>query len=192
VARGPRGISFERRIDGTRYFVKVAADRELTIESTGPHAQRFRAASDGLSLLVLLSPEPPRAPDLAAAALLYHGCPYLWGGRSFLGLDCSGLVQEAFRDLDIAVPRDTDMQRDAIGTTVVPDGIPDLRRDDLIFIPGHVMIYAGNGDVVHAYGGGMKVQRDRLSALMQAQDWSFADLAVRRLSGGAVVKRGGG
>ena len=67
---------------------------------------------------ICLSPTPPRSPDLVAAAALYLGCPYLWGGRSFLGLDCSGLVQQAFRDLGIAVPRDTDMQRDAIGEPV--------------------------------------------------------------------------
>ena len=65
-----------------------------------------------------LSAEPPRSPDLAAAAALYLGCPYLWAGRSFLGIDCSGLVQEAFRDLGVAVPRDTDMQRETIGAAV--------------------------------------------------------------------------
>src|SRR5579862_7650776 len=66
-----------------------------------------------------LSAELPRSPDLAAAASLYLGCPYLWGGRSLLGIDCSGLVQEAFRDLGTAVPRDTDMQCETIGTPVV-------------------------------------------------------------------------
>ena len=63
-----------------------------------------------------LSAVPPRSADLTAAASLYLGCPYLWGGRSFLGLDCSGLVQQAFRDLGIAVPRDTDMQRERSAT----------------------------------------------------------------------------
>ena len=55
---------------------------------------------------------PPRSADFVAAAELYLGCPYLWGGKSFLGIDCSGLVQKAFRDLGIAVLRDTDMQRE--------------------------------------------------------------------------------
>ena len=49
--------------------------------------------------LACLSREPPRSPDIAAAAALYLGVPYLWGGKSFLGIDCSGLVQNAFRDI---------------------------------------------------------------------------------------------
>ena len=65
-----------------------------------------------------LAAAPPRSPDLVAAAELYLGCPYRWGGRSFLGIDCSGLVQNAFRDLGITVLRDTDMQRDTIGEPV--------------------------------------------------------------------------
>ena len=127
-----------------------------------------------------LGAEPPRSPDLAAAASLYLGCPYLWAGRSFLGLDCSGLVQEAFRDLDIAVPRDTDMQREAIGRPAVISDIAALRRDDLIYVPGHVMICTGNGEIVHAYGDGMRVRRDSLAEIMRTQGWTLADLTVRR------------
>jgi cell wall-associated NlpC family hydrolase len=112
--------------------------------------------------------------------MLYLGCPYRWAGRSFLGLDCSGLVQEAFRDLGIAVPRDTDMQRDAIGAAVAVARLADLRRNDLIFIPGHVMIHAGNGVVIHAYGGDMTVRRDRLAELMKANGWRLSGFAVRR------------
>ena len=127
-----------------------------------------------------LSIEPPRSPDLAAAAALYMGCPYLWAGRSFLGIDCSGLVQEAFRDLGVAVPRDTDMQRETIGAAVTAARLSDLRRDDLIYIPGHVMIYAGKGTVVHASGNAMTVRRDRFAAVMKSWRYSFADLTVRR------------
>jgi cell wall-associated NlpC family hydrolase len=127
-----------------------------------------------------LSIEPPRSPDLAAAAALYIGCPYLWAGRSFLGLDCSGLVQEAFRDLGIVVLRDTDMQRDTIGAAVSVARIVDLRRNDLIFMPGHVMICAGKGTVIHASGGDMTVRRDKLGELLRKNRWSLADFVVRR------------
>jgi len=127
-----------------------------------------------------LSPEPPRSPDLAAAATLYLGCPYLWAGRSFLGIDCSGLVQEAFRDLGQAVPRDTDMQRDAIGSAATIRREAQLRRNDLIYVPGHVMICAGEDTVIHAYGGDMRVRTDEFTALMTANGWTFADLIVRR------------
>ena len=131
----------------------------------------------GFVPLSCLSPDPPRSPDFVTAAALYLGAPYLWGGRSFLGLDCSGLVQQAFRDLGIAVPRDTDMQRDTIGT---PASADDLRRGDLIYIPGHVMIYAGDGGVIQASGAGMAVRRDKLADLVKAWGLDPAKFAVRR------------
>jgi cell wall-associated NlpC family hydrolase len=134
----------------------------------------------GFSPASCLAETPPRSADLAAAALLYLGCPYLWGGRSFLGLDCSGLVQQAFRDLGIAVPRDTDMQRERVGKPVTAGKTADLRRNDLIFMPGHVMIYAGKGAVIHAYGGGMAVRHDKLADLLKSNGWDFASFSVRR------------
>lgn len=127
-----------------------------------------------------VSAEPPRSPDLAAAAALYLGCPYLWAGRSFLGIDCSGLVQEAFRDLGIAVPRDTDMQREMIGVPIVVLRDTDVYRNDLIYIPGHVMICAGKGNVIHASGAEMMVRHDNLADLMRRWGCGFGDLKVRR------------
>jgi cell wall-associated NlpC family hydrolase len=127
-----------------------------------------------------LSQQAPRSADLAAAAALYLGCPYLWAGRSFLGIDCSGLVQEAFRDLAVAVPRDTDMQRETVGDAITIDRIGDLQRNDLIYIPGHVMIATGRGRVIHASGDGMAVRRDNLAVLLRRWGYTMAALTVRR------------
>jgi NlpC/P60 family protein/dipeptidyl peptidase-like protein len=127
-----------------------------------------------------LSREPPRSASLVAAASLYLGVPYLWGGKSFLGLDCSGLVQSAFRDLGIAVPRDTDMQQEAIGSAVLIEWAGDLRPGDLLFLPGHVMIYAGDGAVIHADGVSMRVRRDNLAALLHERNLDLASFVVRR------------
>jgi len=143
-------------------------------------AAYVRLDSSGFMPESCLSTAPPWSADLAAAAMLYLGCPYLWAGRSFLGLDCSGLVQEAFRDLGVAVLRDTDLQRDAIGEAAAVARRADLRRNDLIFMPGHVMIYAGKGTVIHAYGGDMTVREDKLAELMKANGWGFSGFAVRR------------
>jgi cell wall-associated NlpC family hydrolase len=143
-------------------------------------AAYVRLDSSGFMPESCLSTAPPWSADLAAAAMLYLGCPYLWAGRSFLGLDCSGLVQEAFRDLGVAVPRDTDLQRDAIGEAAAVARRADLRRNDLIFMPGHVMIYSGKGTVIHAYGGDMTVRQDKLAELMKANGWGFSGFAVRR------------
>ena len=127
-----------------------------------------------------LSQAPPRSPDIAAAAMLYLGCPYLWGGRSFLGLDCSGLVQCAFQDLGVAVPRDTDLQERAIGDSVVAGAVGDLRRGDLLYLPGHVLIYAGDGAMIHADGASMMVRCDKFAALMRERALQFASFVVRR------------
>jgi len=130
--------------------------------------------------LACLSPRPPRSPDITTAASLYLGCPYLWGGRSWLGLDCSGLVQSAFRDLALTVPRDTDMQQGTIGKRVPIGCDADLRRGDLLYLPGHVLIYAGGGAVIHADGASMMVRRDGLPGLMRERGLDFARFSVRR------------
>ena len=143
--------------------------------------------------LACLSEQPPASPDLVAAAALYLGCPYLWGGKSFLGIDCSGLVQNAYRDLGVLVLRDTDMQRDTIGETVPARSEGDLRRGDLLYIPGHVLIYAGDGDVIHADGASMMVRRDDLAELMQARELHWSGFTVRREpAAGAVTPAGAG
>ena len=130
--------------------------------------------------LACLSEEPPRSRDMVSAAMLYFGCPYLWGGRSFLGIDCSGLVQAAFRDIGVTVLRDTDMQRDTIGEPQAITDAAGLLRGDLIYLPGHVMIYAGDGEVIHADGATMTVRRDNLAELMRGRGWDFAGFTVRR------------
>jgi cell wall-associated NlpC family hydrolase len=127
-----------------------------------------------------LSPHPPRSSDIVDAAALYLGCPYLWGGRSWLGIDCSGLVQNAFRDIPVSVQRDTDMQRDTIGDRVPVGGDADLRRGDLLYLPGHVLIYAGDGAVIHADGASMMVRRDDLARLMRERGLDFVRFVVRR------------
>ena len=130
--------------------------------------------------LACLSPQPPRSADIAAAAALYFGCPYLWGGRSWLGIDCSGLVQSALRDIAVTVPRDTDMQEGTIGERVAVGRAADLRRGDLLYLPGHVLIYAGGGTVIHADGASMMVRRDGLAGLMRERGLDFAGFVVRR------------
>lgn len=161
-----------------RHSAVVVAETGLVTRGT-----EYVRLDTGLCLpLACLSAQRPRSPDIVAAATLYLGCPYLWGGRSWLGLDCSGLVQSAFCDIGITVLRDTDMQHDTIGDTL-PVGEPaDLRRGDLLYLPGHVLIYAGDGTVIHADGAGMMVRRDELGAWMRACGCGLERLTVRRPS----------
>jgi len=162
----------------------------VTIAETGlvtRGTEYARLDRGGFLPLSCLSPTPPRSRDLAVAASLYIGCPYLWGGRSFLGVDCSGLVQQGFRDLGVAVPRDTDMQQTTIGVPIAVRRHSDFRRGDLIYLPGHVMIHAGGGAVIHADGASMTVRRDRLAGLMRARRLDFGQFTVRRYMPNSAV-----
>ena len=86
--------------------------------------------------------------DWAAVAERFVGAPYLWGGRESLGLDCSGLIQQALFACGRACPRDTDQQQ-ALGA---PIEAADFGRGDLVFWKGHVALGVGDGRIVHANG----------------------------------------
>lgn len=90
------------------------------------------------------------ATDPAAVAERFLGAPYLWGGRDSLGLDCSGLVQQALYACGRACPRDSDLQQ-ALGAPldIGPD-LAGLRRNDLIFWRGHVGIMLDTEQLLHA------------------------------------------
>jgi cell wall-associated NlpC family hydrolase len=78
------------------------------------------------------------------------------------------------------VPRDTDMQCAAIGEAATIGDAAALRRGDLLYLPGHVLIYAGEGGVIHADGDSMTVRRDALAGWMRARGLDFSGLIVRR------------
>ncbi len=86
--------------------------------------------------------------DWATVAERFLGAPYLWGGRESLGLDCSGLVQQALFACGRACPRDAD-QQEALGVALEA---ADFSRGDLVFWKGHVAIGLGDGLIVHANG----------------------------------------
>jgi cell wall-associated NlpC family hydrolase len=90
-------------------------------------------------------------PDFVAVAERFVGVPYLWGGKTALGLDCSGLVQIALAACGIACPRDSDMQEEAFGgPAAVAADFSHLQRGDLIFWRGHVAIVRDRASLLHA------------------------------------------
>lgn len=115
-----------------------------------------------------LKPVDEHAPDFVAVAETLLHTPYLWGGATGFGIDCSGLVQLSMRMIGKDVLRDTDMQAASIGETVDPG--PDftgLRRGDLVFWKGHVAILTGQESVIHASGHTMLVTREGLAEAVQ-------------------------
>lgn len=98
------------------------------------------------------------AQDYVAVAEAMINTPYLWGGVSGFGIDCSGLVQLSMRMAGRHVLRDTDMQAASLGTAIEPalndDG---LRRGDLVFWKGHVAVMIDGRSMIHANGHTMTV-----------------------------------
>src|SRR5262249_28129614 len=128
-----------------------------------------------------LAPIDSREPDFVAVAERFVSTPYLWGGKTSLGLDCSGLVQVALTACGIASPRDTDMQEAALGEAVT-DG--PRRRGDLIFWKGHVAIARDAATMIHANAFHMAVAIEPIEqaiARIRASDGEVT--SVRRVAG---------
>jgi cell wall-associated NlpC family hydrolase len=107
-----------------------------------------------------------REPDFVAIAELFLETPYLWGGRTSEGIDCSGLVQTALTAAGVASPRDSDMQEKALGEPLADGPEAALKRGDLIFWKGHVGIMRDSVTLLHANGWRMKTVSE---PLMQAR-----------------------
>ncbi|OBQ67892.1 NlpC/P60 family protein [Mesorhizobium erdmanii] len=130
-------------------------------ETRGTH---YAVLPSGESLIAgHLRPLGDIAADYVSVAEMFLGTPYLWGGVSGFGIDCSGLVQLAMRMAGKDVLRDSDMQAKSVGEPLEPG--PDfsgLRRGDLVFWKGHVAIMIDTETMIHANGHTMLVSREGL------------------------------
>ncbi len=125
---------------------------------------RYAVLSSGEALIAgHLKRVGEHAEDFVAVAETLVQTPYLWGGASGFGIDCSGLVQLAMRMAGRDVLRDSDMQAETIGDPIeLGDGFSGLRRGDLVFWKGHVAIMTDEKTMIHANGHTMLVSREAL------------------------------
>jgi cell wall-associated NlpC family hydrolase len=132
---------------------------------------------------VHLQPIDVNEPDFVAVAERFAGAPYLWGGKTALGLDCSGLVQIALAACGVACPRDSDMQEAALGVpATAPGDFANLQRGDLVFWKGHVAIARDHATLIHANAFHMAVAIEPIAdAVARIRGAGSEVTSVRRL-----------
>ena len=111
-----------------------------------------------------LAPRARAAPDFVAVAEQFFGVPYVWGGKTFQGLDCSGLIQMALQAAGIPAPRDTDMMERDLGQTVLG---AKLKRGDLVFWKGHMGVMRDGETLLHANAFHMLVASEPLAEVIE-------------------------
>ncbi|MFG1239559.1 C40 family peptidase [Xanthobacter autotrophicus DSM 597] len=183
-ALAPEGTAPAHKVTALRTFLFPGPDIKLPPRDALVFGSRvvvrsisggFALTTDGCLPAVHVAPADDREGDFVTVAARFLGVPYLWGGRSSLGIDCSGLVQTALAATGVRVPRDSDMQEKAIGAAIPLDA--PRRRGDLLFWPGHVGIAEDEQTLLHANAFHMAVAREPLAGALERI--SAAGLALR-------------
>ncbi len=152
--------------------VTAGAEKTAKAAAAGAAAARFTRLAQGNGqeggyvYAAHLAPEAARGGDHAAVAERLVGAPYLWGGRTSLGLDCSALVQLSLMAVGRACPRDSDMQAARVGEALPVDALDQLTRGDLVFWRGHVGMMLDQRTLIHANGHHMQVAVEPLATAM--------------------------
>ena len=154
------------------------------VAAEGQEGDYLRLADGSFVFAPHCEPVGWREPDVAGTAERLVGTPYLWGGRTSLGLDCSGLVQLALDLAGLACPRDADQQERALGRPLPLDDLGGLRRGDLVFWRGHVGMMLDAGRLIHANGHHMAVAAEPLAAAVaRIRENSYGPVtSLRRIS----------
>jgi cell wall-associated NlpC family hydrolase len=171
---GAPGAEPTHRVSAVRTFIypgpnlKLPHDTWLSLNAkvavTGIEGDYARLATGGFVYAPHLAALGTFENDYTAVAERLLHTPYLWGGKTSLGLDCSGLAQTALAAAGIPAPRDSDMQEQQLGTSVaVTPDLDGLRRGDLVFWKGHVGLMLDATRLIHATGHTMTVTIEPLA-----------------------------
>lgn len=151
----------------------------------GPHQADFVETPNGFVFSRQLEPITQVHSDYIETAERFIGVPYLWGGNSNWGIDCSGLVQMVLQLAGIPCPPDSDMQEDQVGTKL--DVTARLKRGDIVFWKGHVGLMQSATQIIHANGFHMSVTSENLIAVLKRIE---AAGCGRMTSSKRIVRRG--
>ena len=185
-ALGIRGVP-THRVASFATHVYSAADMKSPVRMALPFGARVTAQAIRGTMIETPDGFVPRGhlrrldrpfDDPVGVAEIHLRVPYLWGGNSTRGIDCSGLVQAAFTACGIECPGDSDMQRNGLGAAL--DDHARLRRGDLVFWTGHVGLMQDEGFLLHANAHAMATTTEPLAVAMRR---------IEKAGGGRVLVR---
>ena len=175
-ALGRPGPPPTHKVSALRTFLFPGPDIKLPPRAALPFGARlalmrqkesFAVTAGGYVPARHLQPMRAAEADFVAVAERFVGVPYLWGGKTNFGIDCSGLVQVALTACGKSCPRDSDMQERALGNAAAAPDLAALRRGDLLFWKGHVAIVRDPDMLLHANAHHMAVVVEPLAPALE-------------------------
>jgi len=163
-------------------IMRLSFNGKLTIQ--GREGRFLELSRGGFVYGGHLQPMEEKAKDFVRLAERLVGTPYLWGGRSSVGIDCSALVQLSLQATGVACPRDSDMVEGELGEPLPGRDIDKLQRGDLVFWRGHVGIAQSGEWMLHASGHQMEVVVEPIRRAVERIATTHGEVtAIKRIPG---------